>query len=195
MTALLSVQPTSDDVQKSLRRFRNYAEDLQNSDGINLRDRLVRFVGFGKDDLIFSPLRKQLVSNPRVNIKQWLKDEFPPGRGWLGKGFQPNVPSDDEDRLSLSYQLLEWVSESSNSQLTALLEMWFGGKNDMDRCVHAFSNAVMRPLFRDLNDRLQEIERRLPDNGSELVNPAVHFEFHDTKNVQIGDFNRQDNRE
>ena len=204
-------EPTTAEVRLSIRKFRDYSSDLQYADFNIFEDRIGVFLNFCQTDRVFARIREQLVSNPRVNFGEWEKQSMKTFTGWVGSA-RLIFPTNEDDRVSLLYQFVEAAGDPKFG-LLGKLSFWFAvDSSRYDDYLRAFSDAVMRPLFRDLGYKLEEVEARLPDDKQARV-PAnllqiIHvekaevnidrnqsFTFHESKNVQVGDGNSQDNRE
>jgi hypothetical protein len=205
-------QPTTADVRLSIRKFRDYSSDLQYADVNTFEDRIGVFLNFCRTDPVFARIREQLVSNPRANFEAWEKQSMETSfTGWVGS-VRLVFPTNEDDRVSLLYQFVEAAGDPKFNLLGKLIHWFTVGSNRYDDYLRAFSDAVMRPLFRDLGYKLEEVEARLPDDKRAPVPLSllqiIHveraevniernqsFAFHESKNVQIGDSNTQDNRE
>jgi hypothetical protein len=194
------------EVRRSIRAFRDRADDLLRAEWQMFGDGLNQLANFCRTDAVFSAIHEQLANNPNVDAQKWLNEN----RRVRLSGLR--FPLNADDRLSLQYQIVISGADHPPGLMKQAM-MWFhrqGGQ--MSDYLRAFADSIMRPLFRDLGYRLEDIEERLPEDRTTLVSTAslqiihvksaeVHvgkhetFEFHDSKNVQVGNFNRQDNRE
>jgi hypothetical protein len=196
-----SPQSTAGEVRRSIRAFRDLADDLVCADGPTFGDRVTQFVNFCRTDRVFSRIHKQLETHPKVDGNEWLKNN---NARLAGLRF----PVDPDQRLSLQYQLVIVAAENPQALLNRV--MWsLCERGDLSDGVRAFAEAVMRPLFRELEYRLADIEENLPEAKTEVVSPSalqiIHIrtesvvmqknEFRNSKNIQIGNQNVQDNRE
>lgn len=193
-------------VRKSIRTFGDLANDLLRSDWQMFGDGLRQFASFCQTDPVFSKIHDQLANNPNLDGDEWMKQNANVGLSGL------HFPVDPDQRLSLQYQLV--IAGAANVEgLIHRAMMWFQRPHsNLSDYVHAFADSIMRPLFRDLGYRLEEILERLPSDRLESVSAGalqiihvessnVHigkrggFEFRGSKNIQVGDRNTQDNRE
>jgi hypothetical protein len=192
---------TAGEVRRSIRAFRDIADDLVHADWPTFGDRVIQFTNFCRTDRVFSKIHKQLESHPKVDGNEWLKSNNARLSGL-------RFPVDPDQRLSLQYQLV--IAGAENPLALMNRVMWsLCESGDLSNGVHAFAEAVMRPLFRELEYRLAEIEENLPEAKTEVVNPSalqiIHIrtesvvmqrnQFNRSKNIQFGNQNVQDNRE
>ena len=193
-------------VRRSLRTFRDHADDLLRADWQMFGDGLNQLANFCRTDLVFSTIHDQLSNRATVDLNNWLNKN---GRVQLS-GLR--FPPDPDDRLSLQYQLIIDGAKHPGMLMKRAMVWFHRSGGDLSSYVRSFAEAIMRPLFRDLGYRLEEIEERLPSDRTEIVSAAslqiIHvesanvridkhesFEFHNSKNVQVGSHNLQDNRE
>ena len=201
-SSIESSQSTAGDVRRSIRTFRDLADDLLRADWPTFGDRVVQFANFCRTDQVFSQIHKQLESHPQVDGNAWLKSQGDVRLSGL------RFPVDPDQRLSLQYQLVIDGAENPDALITRTL-WWYCDGGDMSEGVRAFAEAIMRPLFRDLGYRLDDIEENLPEAKTDVVRSSqlqiIHIstesvvmqrnEFRNSKNIQIGNQNVQDNRE
>lgn len=202
---------TAGQVRTAIRKFRDYSQDLQYADMNTFEDRVQMFVNFCQKDPVFSRIRAQLVGNPHVNFEEWFKHSLTTGGGMAGS-CDLIFPVEEEDRLALMYQFVEAAGDPKYDVIGHTIYWFAVGSSRIDDHIRAFSDAVMRPLFRELGYKLDDVEAQLPDDRSARVSPAMlqiihveraevrvetnqRFEFNESKNIQVGDRNTQDNRE
>ena len=161
---------------------------------------------FCRTDSVFSIIHHQLVNNPDVDGNKWAAEYANPKDARLN-GLR--FPVDPNQRLSLMYQLLA-VGEEDPERIVGRLPFWYQlTTNSVSAYIHAFAEGVLSPLFRELGYRLDEIEENLPQQKTDTVSvnslQIIHIktesivmqenEFTNSKNIQIGNQNVQDNRE
>ncbi len=143
------------------------------------------------------------MNHPKVDGNKWLKEH---GNSRLD-GFR--FPVDADERLALQYQLVIAGAENPEGLIHRAV-MWFHRPHgNVSTYVRAFAEAIMRPLFRELGYRLDDVEESLPETKTDAVSASalqvIHIktesvimqknEFTNSKNIQIGNQNVQDNRE
>jgi len=199
-------QPTSGEVVRSIRSFRDYAHDVLRADSGTFADRMGYLGHFCESDVVFSTIHSQLMNHPEVDFKSWIARY-----GGL-QGYRmgaPRFPDDPDQRVSLMYQL--WFFGAKNpSRLLNNVKFWFRtGGPSISGYIRKFSDAVLDPMFREILYRLKDIETKLPKEGTANVSrnslQIIHIktesiimtkhEFTNSKNIQIGNQNVQDNRE
>jgi len=164
-----AVQPNVASVRTAIRRFNDYCSDLIAADMNTFVNRVAILVHFCKSDPVFSQIRRQLVCNPCVDFTEWLKTACDPRM----RGRNMVFPVDEDDRLSLMYQVLE-LAESEGAGFINHLPTWFIiGSSKINAYIGAFVDAVVQPLYRDLGYKLRAIEESLPTNSKEVVSPST----------------------
>jgi len=144
-------------IKRSFRRFRDYSKDLLNSNSKTFSNNLNIFIGFCENDEIMRIVSAQLKSNKNVDINRWYSDLQK--TGGLVIGSKDVLPTNEEDRISLLYQLLSKIDSDEISFLGFCIVAY--GKTNIKTNVNemalAFNDTFSRPLIRDLGYRLDEI--------------------------------------
>jgi hypothetical protein len=144
-------------IEHSFRRFRDYSKDLLNSNSKTFSNILNIFIDFCENDEIMRIVSAQLKSNKNVDINRWYSDLQK--TGGLVIGSKDVLPTNEEDRISLLYQLLSKIDSDEISFLGFCIVVY--GKTNIKTNVNemalAFNDTFSRPLIRDLGYRLDEI--------------------------------------
>lgn len=141
-------------IERSFRRFRYYSEDLLNSNFKTFSNNLNIFIDFCENDEIMRIISAQLKSNENVDVNKWFSDFQKTGVSITGSK-EYVLPIDEEDRISLLYQLL--LKMNSNELDFQGFCLGAYGKTNVTDMVRAFNDAISRLLVRDLSYRLDEI--------------------------------------
>lgn len=178
MSTLTAKSPTAGEVRRSIRTFRDYSSDLVRSDFDTFADRLKLLIHFCESDSTFSSIHEQLMTNPRVDGAKWIAESLQK-RGRMGLSF----PVDTDDRISLMYQLLEAGADNPR-WLIDHLGHWFSiSARSVSLYIAAFSDAVMQPLFRELEYRLEDIETQLPTERDGEVSASLFQIIHNNGSI------------
>ena len=141
-------------IKHSFRRFRDYSEDLLNSNSKTFSNNLNIFIIFCENDEIMRIISAQLKSNKNVDINRWYSDFQKTGGGITGSK-KYVLATNEEDRISLLYQLLLKIHSDEIGFRRFCIDAY--GKTNINEMVWAFNDAISRPLIRDLGYRLDEI--------------------------------------
>lgn len=141
-------------IERSFRRFRDRSKDLLNSNSKTFSNNLNIFIDFCENDEIMHVISTQLKSNKNVDINRWYNDFQKTGGSFIGSKAYV-LPTNEEDRISLLYQLLLKIHSNEIDFHRFCLDAY--GETNFNEMVWAFDDAISRPLIRDLGYRLDEI--------------------------------------
>ncbi|MCD4842926.1 MAG: hypothetical protein K8R25_00365 [Methanosarcinales archaeon] len=141
-------------IERSFRRFGDYSEDLLNSNFKTFSNNLNIFIDFCENDEIMRIISAQLKSKENVDVNKWYSD-FQKTGGSITGSKEYVLSIDEEDRISLLYQLLLKMNSNELDFQEFCLEAY--GKTNVTEMVRAFNDAISRLLVRDLSYRLDEI--------------------------------------
>lgn len=141
-------------IERSFRRFRDYSEDILNSNSKTFPNNLNIFITFCETDEIMRIISAQLKSNKNVDINRWYGDFQKTGGSLIGSK-KYVLPTNEENRISLLYQLLLKIHSDEIDFQKFCIDAY--GKTNFNEMVWAFNDAISRPLIRDLGYRLDEI--------------------------------------
>lgn len=142
-------------IRETKRRFSDYAADLSNSDAHTFENALNILLGFCESDDVMTMITGPLKENVSVDILKWYEDFSSSGGSFVGSG-RFLLPTKEDDRLSLLYQLLLKV-RSDEIPFDSFCRHAFGGRN-MSETIHRFNDAVSRPLARGLLQKVEALE-------------------------------------
>jgi predicted nucleotide-binding protein len=124
--------------------FDEKAEDLLRSDGHTIENGINSFLALCESDSIMHSVTQPLRRNKNVDILLWY-DNFCKSRSFI-------LPTNDDDKLALLYQLL--LKVRSNEIKYYNLEL---GGRDINQAAYQFNNAVSRPLIRGLSNEIDKM--------------------------------------
>jgi Arc/MetJ-type ribon-helix-helix transcriptional regulator len=181
-------------VKKSLRRFEDYSDDLLSANMDTFDDRLNIFVAFCTEDQVFSKIHAQLLSNPNVNEDEWYKDKVSKMSSMVGSA-PLELPTNSDDRLSLMYKILIAIHSGKIRFLDFAIQFFAIGSSGINEHIYAFQDAILNPLIRELNYKIEEIEDNLPEDNQQPVQSSIfqiiHTEGNFIQQVAQGDNNVQ----
>lgn len=141
------------EILKAFRRFEDYNSDLLISDSATFETRLAILIDFCENDKVMSFITSQLKG---YDFTLWYGDFKKTGRS-MGGCADFKLPLDENDRLSLLYQIL-LKTNYNEFDLTTFCIMAFGsGDRTITGYIDKFNEAITRPLVRDLGYKMDEI--------------------------------------
>jgi hypothetical protein len=159
-------------VRRSLQRFRDLARDLETADVSTFQDRLGLFVHFCSTDEVFSRVHEQMINLPGADVDALLQSD---DGGWLNNSLR--FPTDTDARISVMYRLILAINSDQVDFVSLMVERFAVGP-EFDDMIATFANAILGPMLRELDYKLQEIEDELPDGRGEAVSPAIFQVIH-----------------
>ena len=141
-------------IERSFRRYKDYSADLLNSSSKTFLNNLNIFINFCGNDEIMRIVSAQLKSNKNVDTNRWYSDFQKTGGSLIGSK-EYVLPTNEEDRISLLYQVLLKMHSDEIDFKRFCIDAY--GKTNFNEMVWAFNDAISRPLIRDLGYRLDEI--------------------------------------
>jgi hypothetical protein len=158
-------------IERSFRRFGDYSKDLLNSNFKTFPINLNIFIDFCENDEIMRIISAQLKSNENVDVNKWYSN-FQKTGGSITGSKEYVLPIDEEDRISLLYQLLLKINSKELDFQGFCLGAY--GKTNVTEMVRAFNDAISRLFVRDLSYRLDEI---IETTNSDLEVPIEKLVF------------------
>ena len=132
-------------VQETKRMFDEKAQDLLRSDGHTIKNAINSFLAFCESDAIMRSVTQPLTRNTNVNITKW-HDNFSRSRSFI-------LPTNDDDKLALLYQLLLRIRSSE----IKYYDLELGGR-DINQAAFRFNDSISRPVVRYLRHKIEEEE-------------------------------------
>lgn len=173
---------TSGQIQRSVRRFRDYANDLLRSDYNTFDEALRVFVHFCESDPVFSDIHAQLSSVPKVDFDRWYAERTGTVRSMVGSG-SLSFPTDTEQKMALMYELLRRINDERVSFNGFIHNFFALSSSSITDYIHAFNDAITEKLVRELEYRLDDVLERLPDDQKAPVPAASIQIIHHATNV------------
>lgn len=149
---------TYEDFEKSYKRFRDYSQTVSASSHVDFLTNLKIFINFVKKDEVLRPIIETIQKNTKIKGDIWYEKQSKTGGSFIGSA-RFELPSDEEERLSLLYQICELISEEK-IQLNSFC-MKFFTSNRLDDMVTDFNNTVFDKLFRLLKYKIEAVEEEL----------------------------------
>jgi hypothetical protein len=168
---VVSQQLTAGDVRRAFREFRDHSADCLSADMNTLEGRLASFIDFCSKDKVLGEIHEQLMHHPEVNWAEWVDTQI--GRG-VSRGVAGLIfPSDQMQKLALMYQWTSRVTVPEGNFIGMLPHFFAVRGSSVDAYIRAFRDAVLQPLLRGLQYKLEEIEGKLPSERTDLVSETL----------------------
>src|SRR5208282_4698692 len=149
----------SSKVEETKATFNEKAMDLLDSNGHTIENAINIFVDFCESDKIMATITLSLKDNANVNISKWYDDFSRSVGSMIGSG-KFILPTNDDDRLALLYQLLLKI-KSKEIDLRGFCLDAFGARGTT-QMAYQFNQAVSRPLTRGLLHKIEEKQSEEP---------------------------------
>jgi hypothetical protein len=156
------------DVENSIQRFRDYSRDLIEANMNTFNDRLNKLIHFCKEDPVFSNIHDQLLDIETQNIEEWYEERVSQAGAMAGSA-SLDFPTALQQRTSLQYKLLLALQNETISFDKFTKKFFVISSNKINAYIREFISAIVEPLCRELEYKLQEIEEDLPDDNTRLV--------------------------
>jgi hypothetical protein len=141
----------SKEILRSFQKFNNYSSDLLCSNYSTFETRLAIFIDFCEKDKVMGFITTQLKG---YDFTKW-KQEFDKSGGCMAGSADFKLPINEDDRLSLLYQMLIKTNAEEFDFLTFCTMAFYS--NDISGYIYEFNEAITRPLVRDLGYKLEDI--------------------------------------
>lgn len=151
-------------VERSFQKFNDTVQDLFRAPFQAWDDTLARLMTHCEQDPVMKLVTDPLKSSQDFDAKEWFEEASNSAEGTIGTGTY-KLPSDDEQRTALIYQVLLLV-QNGLSINDFCIEV-FGVKKYQDM-VSVFNQELVLKFTREVSYRLQEI---LQDIGDEAQVP------------------------
>jgi hypothetical protein len=169
-------------IERSLRKFRDYSSDLCSADHNTLPDRFSKFFHFCSTDQVFSNIHNELRQIAANGFTEWLEERLSTGGSFVGSG-KLVFPVDEDLRISYMYELL-YRMEIGEVKFFNFVHHFFAiGSNRYDDHVYAFNDAVSTPLFRDIEYKLEEMLEEIEEQDGPYVPISSIQIIHHANNV------------
>ena len=166
------------EILKVFHKFEDYSNDLLNSDHVTFETRLDIFIDFCENDKIMSFITNQLKG---YDFTLWM-DEFRKSGGSMAGSADFKLPTDENDRLSLLYQIL-LKTKSNEIEFVDFCMIAFGSADrTITGFIYKFNEAITSPLVRDLSYKMEEIKDRI-----DITNQTHEINHEYLLNIHTGD--------
>lgn len=163
------------DVEKAFRKFTDLTDDLENAGHASWIECLKLLIHHCRTNPVMCVVTKPLRENRNVELDKWTQAAF--------KKRQYELPSNDDDRLALFYQIFEAIIDEKFNLLNFTFEV-LGSAGSFDDAFYQLNEHFVRKFGRDVAYRLEEALDSIPD--SDDVPPAAINVFEaGASNVQI----------
>lgn len=166
---------TSGQIQRSIKRFQDFASDLIRSDMDTFADRLAVFIHFCDSDEFFSEINKQMESRAKDLFDTWLLERMKTVGGMAGSG-DLTFPVDLDERMAIQFEILRRINAGAMDVLGFTHQFFSIGSHISDH-IRALNEAVTKALAREMKYRLEEVLEQLPEDKKAEAPPTIHQIF------------------
>ena len=141
----------SKDLDRSIKRFKDYAGDLMSSGDTTFADRLGMFLAFCNDDPVLCEICQQL-SEVYCGTAQ----------GWYNRQKPQKVmvfPVNRDERAALQFKILAAIHDRHLSMEDFVSNFRLFKKGNFSSRAAAFCDSVIDPLCREIDYKLEDICR------------------------------------
>ncbi len=171
----------SKEILTSFRKFRDYSSDLLSSNLTTFDNCLAIFIDFCENDKVMGFITTQL---KRYDFVKW-KQEFDKSGGSMAGSADLNFPLNEDDRLSLLYQILLKINAEEFNFLGFCSMAFYSRDGSFNGYIYEFNKAITRPLVRDLGYKLEEIKSGIEEGQQIALENLVIFNAASITNSQI----------
>lgn len=155
-------------IDRSLRKFSDYSQDLMYSDTSTFEDRLKFLMRYCTEDPIFSVIHSQLTRGDDSIFEDWLIERKKTVKGTIGSG-ELIFPQEEDTRIATMYWLLRKISRDELEVVNFAHEFYSSASNNSDDYIRFFTDTVLAPLKRDLEYRFEEMMEVLPSDPDKSI--------------------------
>ena len=166
---------TSGQIQRSIKRFQDFASDLIRSDMDTFSDRLALFIHFCETDEFFAEINKQMEARAKDLFDGWLVERMKTIGGMAGSG-DLSFPVDLDERMAIQLELLRRINLGAIDFFDFTHRFFSIGSNISDH-IRALNEAVTKALAREMKYRLEEVLEQLPEDKRAEVPTTINQVF------------------
>lgn len=139
------------DLDRSIKRFNDYAGDLMSAGDTTFADRLGMFLAFCSDDPVLNEICQQLSTVPCGTAEGWYNRQKP----------QKTMvfPVNRDERAALQYKILVAIHDRHLAMQNFVGDFYLFKKGNFPSRTAAFCDSVIDPLCREINYKLEDISR------------------------------------
>ena len=155
-------------IDKAFRKFDDLAGDLAGARYQNYQDLLTQFVRHCENDSVMRLVTEPFRHNPNVVLDDWVENNF--------SRHEMRWPVDENDRISLLYQLIvEAASESDGAIQFGLI---YFGEDQLNSAVASFNDQIVSKFTREVGYGLDEIRANIGNSTSVQREAMLVFHHH-----------------
>ncbi len=139
----------SSDLDRSIKRFKDYAGDLTSSGDTTFADRLGMFLAFCSDDPVLSDICQQLSAVPCGTAEGWYNRQKPQK--------MMVFPVNRDERAALQYKILIAIHDRLLSMQNFVSDFHLFKKGNFPSPAAAFCDSVIDPLCREIDYKLEDM--------------------------------------
>ena len=167
---------TKREFEKALRRFRDYAGDVSNSNYKTFDAYFNLFIKLCENDPALKVITMQLKNNIKVDLMEWVKET---------RNERVLILDDDEEnRLALMYQFFLGLQQGKIG--FAEFGLLVFGESNYDSMIYCFNNQIFDKFVREMEYRLSELEDSLSDKNEIENKDLIIFNNFDVSIINNG---------
>ena len=166
---------TVKEVVNSFRRFNDLSNDVRNASFQTWGECLLQLIVFCREDGVMRVVTEPLRTNPNVNFARWWQDFNSSGRVGIGTK-QYELPTDNDDRISLLYQFFVSIVEHKINAFGFALQVF--GKTKHQEKVNMLNSEIVEKFTREVAYRLKEVEKELGEREEVESSALTVFHYH-----------------
>ena len=169
-------------IERAFRKFDDLADDLLHATFQTWVEILKVLVQFCLHDPVMRLVIEPLRNHPRVDFAKWLEDFMNSGSGGVGS-CRYEIPADEDERLALWFQLLCKMSVGEVEFRIFNLNAY--GATHFADGIDEFNNQIVRPMARDIGNRLNDFLDETAGDESVTADKLVVFgDYSPTVNIR-----------
>jgi hypothetical protein len=177
-------------IHRSIREFRDLAQNILNANNQLYQDRVEKFVTFIKEDDVIQVVIKPFLEFD-INYDQYLTRD-------KGRWYQITLPKSKDKEIGFTLGLL-FKSANGEFEMADWGNRMFNISGSVEEGIMDVNNQLLRPVFQELSNRLDDlIEDKV--EGSEKVDAQnltivkVGNISATNSNIAVGNNNKQENQ-
>jgi len=151
---------TKHQVEVAIRKFRDFAEDVQSSEYTTFDNNFNLFIHHCENDAVMKIIIEPLKHNPNLTFKDWQELALTAGGSFIGSR-RYSLPKNEDDRLSIMYQLFLAFLNEELSLSEFCVE--FYGKTNYNEMIYVFNEQLFGRFVRDVSYKLDELIASIRD--------------------------------
>ena len=182
------------DVERAFRKFSDLASDLMRAQFQTWEEHLKCFLTFCETSAVMQIVTQPLRQNPNINLEQWHA-EFAASVGSMVGSGRYTIPSNDDDRTALFYQVLQAFNDGRINAKNFAISAF--GETRFQNMVDVINREFVAKFVREMQYRIRDIETDTQGQSEiskdalivfhQYHGPVQHFENFQNSPISTGD--------